>query len=74
MIYLKLPYVVLEKRLADIKGRGVVLREGQNLRDLFEERSPLYEQYADITVEETGLDVEQTVEAILQKLNFVFHE
>ena len=69
----KLPYQTLQKRLEDIKGRGVVLKEGQNLQDLFEERAPLYEKYADIQVEESGLDVEQTVEEILRELNFAFH-
>ena len=68
VIYLKLPYEALEARLADIKGRGVVLKEGQDLRDLFEERSPLYERYADLIVEETGLNVEQTVERIEEQL------
>ena len=38
------------------------------LRDLFEERSPLYERYADLIVEETGLNVEQTVERIEEQL------
>ena len=69
VIYLKLPYQALDERLADIKGRGVVLKKGQDLHALFEERSPLYERYADITVEEAGLNVEQTVERIIEKLN-----
>lgn len=69
VIYLKLPFQLLEKRLADIKGRGVVLREGQTLEELFKERSPLYEKYADIEIEETGLDVEKTVERIIGSLN-----
>lgn len=71
VIYLKLPYQTLDKRLADIKGRGVVLREGQDLRGLFEERSPLYEKYADIEIEEAGLDVEQTVERIIGSLKLL---
>ena len=53
ILYLKLPYEELERRLCDIKGRGVVLKEGQTLRDLYEERGPLYEKYADVIVEET---------------------
>ena len=52
VIYLKVPYVELEKRLADIQGRGVVLREGQNLHDLYLERTPLYEKYADLFISE----------------------
>ena len=68
VVYLKVSYSILEKRLADIKGRGVVLKEGQTLETLFEERSKLYEQYADIEVSEEGLDVEQTVEKLVEAL------
>ena len=68
VVYLKVSYAILEKRLADIKGRGVVLKEGQTLENLFEERSKLYEQYADIEVSEEGLDVEQTVEKLVEAL------
>ena len=69
VIYLKVPYAELEKRLADIQGRGVVLREGQNLHDLYLERTPLYEKYADLSISEEGLDVEQTVSEIVRKLS-----
>ena len=66
IVYLSLPFEEIDKRLSDIKGRGVVLREGQTLRDLFEERKVLYEQYADIQIDETGLNVEETINAILE--------
>ncbi len=65
VLYLKLPYKELRVRLHDIKGRGVVLKEGQTFYDLYEERVPLYEKYADLTVDESGCSVEQTVEKIL---------
>ena len=65
VVYLEVPYEILEQRLADIKGRGVVLRDGQTLYDLYLERTPLYEKYADIRISETGLDIEQTVEQIV---------
>lgn len=66
VLYLKLPYEELERRLSDIRGRGVVLREGQTLRDLYEERVPMYEKYADMTVDENQLNVEQTIEKIME--------
>lgn len=68
VVYLKLPYEVLEKRLHNLKDRGVVLKEGQTLQDLYEERGRLYEKYADITVEETNLDVAATVQKIVEEL------
>ena len=66
IIYLKLGYESLEKRLGDLHGRGVVLREGQDLKALYEERVPLYEKYAHLTVEEDGLSVEETLQNILK--------
>ena len=65
VFYLRLPFEELQKRLHDIKGRGVVLKDGQTLKDLYEERIVLYEKYADIVVDEFGLNVEQTIERIM---------
>lgn len=67
VVYLKLSYEILEKRLHNIRGRGVVLKEGQTLRDLYLERVPLYEKYADITVDEETRDVEETIACILEE-------
>lgn len=66
VIYLSLSYEEINKRLSDIKGRGVVLRDGQTLKDLYEERTVLYEKYADVCIDETGLNVEETIDAILE--------
>ena len=69
VIYLELEYEQLKKRLGNLKGRGVVLKDGQDLRGLYEERSPLYEKYADLTVNEKNLDVEQTLQKIVDRLS-----
>ena len=68
VIYLELEYDQLKKRLGNLKGRGVVLKDGQDLRGLYEERIPLYEKYADLTVNEKNLDVEQTLQKIVDKM------
>jgi len=68
VIYLKTDYDTLERRLGDLKGRGVVLKEGQTLYDLYLERCPLYEKYADISVELTDQPVAATVEKVLKAL------
>jgi len=47
----------------------VVLKDGQDLRGLYEERIPLYEKYADLTVNEKNLDVEQTLQKIVDRLS-----
>ena len=69
VIYLELEYDQLKKRLGYLKGRGVVLKDGQDLRGLYEERIPLYEKYADLTVNEKNLDVEQTLQKIVDRLS-----
>lgn len=71
VVYLRLSYEAVKARLTDIRSRGVVLREGQTLRELYEERRTLYEKYAHVTVDEDGLDVEQTLEKTLQALNLL---
>ncbi len=56
VVYLKLSYEEVEERLGNLTDRGVVLKGGMTLKDLYEERIPYYEKYADITVDETGVD------------------
>ena len=56
VVYLKLSYEAVEERLGNLTDRGVVLTDGMTLKDLYEERIPYYEKYADITVDETGID------------------
>ncbi len=68
VVYLKQNLWHLEKRLRNIKGRGVVLKPGQTLADLYEERTVLYEKYADIIVDEHGLNIEETLEVVEQEL------
>ena len=46
VVYLQLPYEEVADRLGDLNARGVTLQEGQTLRDLYDERVPLYEKYA----------------------------
>lgn len=64
VVYLKLEYEGLEERLGDLADRGVVLKDGMTLRDLYEERTPYYEKYADITIDETGIDAGETVDRL----------
>lgn len=53
VVYIRIPFEALKKRLGDYSHRGVVIREGKTLRDMYDERIPLYEKYADITVDST---------------------
>ncbi|MBR2330233.1 MAG: shikimate kinase [Clostridia bacterium] len=68
IVYLQLPYEVIERRLGDLKKRGVALKDGFTLKDLYNERTPLYEKYADITVPLQGQSIMKAVEEIMRKL------
>lgn len=68
IVYLKISYESLDERLGDLDERGVVHKKGQTLQDIYEERTALYEKYADVTVELDGKTVAETVDAVLAAL------
>ena len=68
IVYMKLDYRKLRYRLGNIKGRGVVIRPGQRLSDLYNERTALYEKYADIVIDENGCGIEKTVSKIVDAI------
>lgn len=68
IVYLKLSYSELEKRIGDLHNRGVVLKEGMTFKDLYDERCVLYEKYADITVDEKDKSIGETMKAVLNAL------
>ncbi len=68
IIYLSLPMDEIKKRIGDIKSRGVVLTNGTTVEDIFEERKPLYEKYADVKIDCYNLTVEECVEKIIKSL------
>lgn len=68
VVYLKLSLDTILDRLKNVKQRGVVLREGQTVKDLYLERTPLYEKYADLIIESENLDVEGVVDQIMSAL------
>ena len=69
VIYLHATYEAIYKRITNAKNRGVVLKEGQTLKDLYDERVKLFEKYADYTVSEEGLDLEETIDMVLELLD-----
>ena len=64
VVYIQVDYEALEKRLGNLLKRGVAIRKGNTLRDLYNERAPLYEKYADITVNARGKGIREVVETI----------
>lgn len=69
VVYLKLSYEGIKRRLGDLNKRGVILRDGQSLYSLYNERTPLYEKYADITISCRRKHIRRIVEQIWESTN-----
>ena len=61
VVYLKVGKDELFSRLKNINERGVVLRDGESLEEMYDERSVLYEKYALVEIEEDNSSIEDTV-------------
>ena len=66
VVYLHVPVEEIERRLSNLATRGVTLEPGQTVADLYYQRLPLYQKFADITIDTTGLCLEETVEQIVK--------
>lgn len=70
LIFLDVSMGELEKRITNMKSRGIAFAKGQNLADIYRERVPLYRKYADVVVDKED-DLENTVESVLQEIQNV---
>ena len=68
IIYLELSYTAIKSRLGDLRERGITLKDGQTLKDLYLERTPLYKKYADITINEMKKSLSKTIDEICESL------
>ena len=68
VVYLRLSLEELERRVNNIGTRGIAMSPGQTLADVYADRAPLYDQYADCTVDAGGQTLEETVSAVLRAL------
>lgn len=68
IVYLELSYETLCERIGDLTARGVSMKVGQTFRDLYKERKPLYETYADITVCIENLSIREIVHLLKKEL------
>ncbi len=68
VVYIKVTPEQLKMRINNISTRGIVKRQGETILDLYNERAPLYEKYADITVESTGESLFINAERIAEKI------
>ncbi len=73
VVYLKVSYEELESRLGGLHERGVVMKNGMgmSLSDLYEERLPLYEKYADVTIDINGLTVRDAARKVVDQVSML---
>ena len=64
VVYLKVSQQDLLQRIGDFSQRGIACAPGMDFSDIYKERTPLYERYADITIDETGKSTEEIVDEI----------
>lgn len=67
VVYLKLSLESIADRLGDLKQRGVALKEGWGLKELYEERVPLYEKYADLVIDCEQKSIREITEEIARE-------
>lgn len=68
VVYIKLSCYIIEERVGDLSQRGVAANYGQTISDIYRERTPLYEKYADITIEANGLGIEAIAKLIKKRI------
>ena len=66
VVYLKISFEEMRRRLGDYSHRGVIMRHGNALEDMYCERAPLYEKYADITVDIEGVELSKALDVICE--------
>lgn len=64
IVYLRLDLAEVERRIKNITARGIAMAAGQSLAELYAERVPLYEKYADVVFDCTERQIEESVGAI----------
>lgn len=68
IVYLEADYELIKRRIGNFEHRGVICHIGKTLKDLYDERTPLYEQYADITIHQTDDSISKSVADIIDGL------
>lgn len=64
LVYLSLPYEAVAARISDLHTRGIAFRAGEDLRSVYESRTPIYRRLADVTICTEGLSLSETVAQI----------
>lgn len=68
IVYIRLSLDEIIKRVKNITTRGIAMKKGMTLEDIYRERTPLYEKYADIILDGDGTTIEECVEMLVRQL------
>ncbi len=68
VVYLKVSFYELQKRVKNLDSRGIVFKPGQSFEDLYNERTPLYEKYAGFIIDSSHLSPKKTTQLLLEQL------
>jgi Shikimate kinase len=68
IVYLDVSFPEIMRRIQNISTRGIALKSGQSLENLYNERLPLYQKYADLTISGDCKTIEELVTEISEKL------
>lgn len=69
MVYLRLSFPELERRVTNLASRGIAFAPGQGLIDVYRQRAPLYERWADLIIDADGQRLQDTLEAVLTAIS-----
>lgn len=68
VVFLKVGLDTLNARVNNKSSRGLAAPQGHTLQNIFDERQPLYERYAEVTVDANGQSVDDTLASVLKAL------
>lgn len=68
IVYLRLGFTELEQRITNLADRGIAFAPGQGLREVYDQRAPLYERWADLVVDADGQSLRETLTAVVHAL------
>ncbi len=68
VIYFKIDFAEMSRRLDNISTRGIALDKNQSIFDMYNQRVPIYEKYADITVDCSQKDVEEIINSVIDEI------
>ena len=68
VLYLRLGFEELRHRITNLDSRGIAFAPGQDLLSVYHQRAPLYERWADRTVDVDGQSLRETLDRVIHAI------